>query len=330
MKYDVITFGSAILDVLVKSPALTVAESSESETGKILTMPHGIKGEVEELVISSGGGGTNTAVGLARLGLKTAVVARCGWDFAGRQIRQELKEEGVDDQLLVQFEGEATDFSTILVGPDGDRTILVYRGGTKLQRSVINFKKVNSFWFLSSSLEGNLELMGTLAEFARKNHVKMIANPGRREIAQPEKLLKIAGELYGLVVNREEAAALTGRLTNDPEVFESLAKKTPKTLVVVTEGAKGAYVRPPGAKAFWVRGLPVRMVDGTGAGDGFCSGLVGGLAQGWELEKALKLGVCNGAAVVGKMGAKTGLIRKNEVDIWLRKEIKINPFEQKK
>lgn len=329
MKYDVITFGSAILDVLVKSPNLRVEVAPDSETGKVLTIPHGIKGEVDELVVSSGGGGTNTAVGLARLGLQTAVVARCGWDLAGRQIRQELKAEKVDDQLLIQFEGEQTDLSTILVGPDGDRTILVCRGGTRLQKSVINFKKVNSFWFLTSSLEGNIELMAELAVFARQNHIRMVANPGKLEIREKERLLEIAQDLYGLVVNRGEAAALTGLLTHDPKVFGVLADRVPEILLVITEGDKGAYVRPAGEKPFWIEGLKVRMADGTGAGDGFCSGLVGGLAQGWELEKALQLGICNGAAVVEKMGAKTGLIRNSEVDDWLAREIKITPFENK-
>ena len=43
-----------------------------------------------------GGSPTNTAVGAARLGLKTAVITRVGADHFGRFIREELAREGVD------------------------------------------------------------------------------------------------------------------------------------------------------------------------------------------------------------------------------------------
>ena len=70
MKYDVISFGSATLDVFIKSPDLKVAKSNEVYTGQALIVPYGAKCEVEKLVVCSGGGGTNTAVGFSRLGLK--------------------------------------------------------------------------------------------------------------------------------------------------------------------------------------------------------------------------------------------------------------------
>ncbi|PJA49352.1 hypothetical protein CO169_02230, partial [Candidatus Shapirobacteria bacterium CG_4_9_14_3_um_filter_39_13] len=124
MKFDVISFGSAILDVLLKSPDFQVVKAKKAFTQSSLVIPYGVKSEVSDLVMSSGGGGTNTAVGLARLGLKTALVARCGWDFAGKIIRQEIKREKVFDEFLVQLEDEKTDYSTILIGPDGNRTIL--------------------------------------------------------------------------------------------------------------------------------------------------------------------------------------------------------------
>jgi sugar/nucleoside kinase (ribokinase family) len=76
---------------------------------------------------------------------------------------------------------------------------------------------------------------------------------------------------------------------------------------------------PGQKKPLTVSGLKVKMVDSTGAGDGFGAGLIGGLARGWELKKALRLGVANGASVVTKVGAKTGLIKEKEQNYWLDK-----------
>ena len=91
MKFDTVSFGSAVLDAFVISPDIKVIKSSEFFTKKAIAVPYGTKSEVERLIICSGGGGTNTAVGFARLGLKAAVVARCGWDFAGKIVSQEIK-----------------------------------------------------------------------------------------------------------------------------------------------------------------------------------------------------------------------------------------------
>jgi ribokinase len=321
MKYDIITFGSATLDVFLKSLDIKVIKSKEVFTGEGLILPYGVKSEVSDLVICSGGGGTNTAVGFARLGLKTALVARCGWDFAGKIVRQEIKKEKVFDELLVQLEGEKTDYSTILIGPNGNRTILVWRGGTRLERAVIDFKKLNSFWFYIASLEGNLELLADLVNFAKENHIQVALNPGKREMEEKEQLLKIAKDVNVFIVNKEEAARLTSLSLTQGKVFSQMCLLLPKTQVVVTDGPNGVSVCLPPKGRLIMDGFKVKMVDQTGAGDGFGSGFIGGLVKGWDLEKSLKLGVSNGASVVGKIGAKQGLIKEKEVDFWLSKTL---------
>jgi len=321
MKFDVISFGSAVLDVFLKSPDFQIVKSTKNVfVQSSLVIPYGIKSEVSDLVICSGGGGTNTAVGFARLGLKNAVVARCGWDFAGKMIRAEIKKEKVTDEFLVQVEGERTDYSTILIGPDGNRTILVYRGGTRLESSLIDFKKLNSFWFYVASLEGNLELLGRIIEWAGKNHIKVALNPGKDEIKQKEELLKLAKKVDVFNVNQEEASLLT----RGEGAFKKLIEILPKTIVVVTKGVDGVVVNIPNKGVLTMDGFKVKMVDQTGAGDGFGSGFIGGLAKGLEIEKALKLGVANGASVVTKIGAKQGLIKQQEVDYWLEKPLKFS------
>lgn len=321
MKFDVISFGSAILDVFIKSPDIQVEKSAKVYTGQALIVPYGAKCEVERLVICSGGGGTNTAAGFSRLGLKAAVVARCGWDFAGKIVRQEIKKEGVDDRFLVQLEGEQTDYSTILVAPDGGRTILVYRGGTWLEKPMIDFKEINAFWFYLSSLEGNLDLIKDLTAFAKKNQIKIAVNPGRKELEQKKKLLEIAKDFDVLIVNREEAGKLLGLTIADEKIFDKICLTLPKATVVVTDGPKGAHVCVPKKGKLVMDGFKMKMVEATGAGDGFGSGFIAGLAKGWKLEKALKLGVSNGASAVTQFGAKAGLIKEKEIDFWLSKKL---------
>lgn len=319
--FDVICIGSATLDVFIKSPDLRIIKTNESFTGRVMAVPYEAKCEVEKLVIASGGGGTNTVVGFSRLGLKAGVLCRCGWDFAGRMVRKELKKGGVDDSLLVQTEGEETDYSTVLVGPDGGRTILVYRGGTRLEESVIDFEKLKTKWFYIASLEGNVDLLKKLVEFAKKNKTKVAVNPGKREIEKKE-LLPIIKNVDVLIVNKEEAAKLVKTTIFDPRLFKKTALVS-RGIVVVTQGAEGAYLFDEKDNLLISDGFRVEMVDATGAGDGFGSGFVAGLIKGWSLKDALKLGVSNGASVVTEIGAKAGLIFEKNVHNWLEKPLKV-------
>ncbi len=322
MKYDVISFGSVILDVFLKSPDFRIVKSKNAFVQRLLTIPYGIKSEVSDLLMASGGGGTNTSVGFARLGLQSAAAGRCGWDFAGKMIRQELKKEKVNDEFLNQIEGEKTDYSTILIGPDGNRTILVYRGGTKIDSSLIDFKKINSSWFYIASLEGNLDLLEELVTFAQKNKIKIALNPGKKEILQKERLLKICQKATVLTLNEEEFGSLTDLSLSKIKTRQELNKLLPKTLVVVTLGEKGVNVFQSDKGYLMMESFKVKMVDQTGAGDGFGSGFIAGLIKGFSLEKSLQLGAANGASVVGKIGAKTGLIKITEIDYWLDKKLK--------
>lgn len=306
--FDVISIGSATLDILAKSPVLAKKLIADQV---FLTIPYGSKNEIAQLQISSGGGATNTAVGFSRLGLRAAALARCGWDFGGRTIRQELKKEGVDESLLTQLENEETDLSVILVSPEGESTILVYRGKTRLEKSLIDFNQLNCLWFCISNLEGNLDLLASLVDFARENKIKVAFNPGRKEINQKDKLLTLVKNIDLLVINQEEADRIGGK-------SEEYCKK----MTAVTHGAAGVKLFTP--KGLLVAdGFKMEMIDSTGAGDAFFCGLVAGLVKKWPIEKALKLGIANGASVVTEIGAKSGLLRQEIIHNWLNKTLKM-------
>lgn len=320
--FDVISIGSATLDVFIKSEEFQILKTEKLFAGKALALPYGAKCEIKERLITSGGGGTNTAAGFSRLGLRAAVVARCGWDFGGKIVRKELKEEKVDDSLLIQLEGEDTDYSTILIGPDGEKTILVYRGKTRLDASLINFPKLKAGWFCISSLEGNLELLSRLVSFAQKNQIKVAVNPGKKEIEQKEKLLAVIKDIDVLILNQEEAARLTESDFFDPQLFGKAALVS-TGLVVVTRGAAGAVLFDKKDQLLTAQGFKVEMIDATGAGDAFNCGFIAGLIKDWKLEEALKLGIANGASVVTQVGVKPGLLRSENLHNWLEKPLKM-------
>jgi ribokinase len=220
------------------------------------------------------------------------------------------------------LEQETTDQSFILIGPDGKSTILVYRGRTRLEKKLIDFSKLKARWFCVSNLEGNLELLEALIKFAKENQIKIAVNPGRLEIEQKATLLPLVREIDILVINKEEAAQLTDSQLFDPKLF-SRAALVSQGLVAITQGAEGVFLYDQKDRLLESDGFKLETVDSTGAGDGFFCGLVAGLIRDWDLKKALKLGVCNGASVVTKIGAKAALLQEKHIHNWLEKPLKM-------
>jgi ribokinase len=322
MNFDVISIGSATVDVFIKSGELKLLKTDQVFTGQALIAPYGAKCEVDHLVVQSGGGGTNTAVGFSRLGLRAAVLARCGRDFASKIILEELKKEKVSDSFLVQVKEDQTDYSTVLIGPDGGRTILVYRGGTRIEESLIKWQKLAAKWFYVSSIEGNLGLLEKLTRFGRQKGIKIAVNPGRKELVQKKELIPILNKVDVVILNREEAARLTGLTLVDEKVFRSTCLMV-KEMAVITDGRRGVMLCTREEKMLVSDGFEVEMADSTGAGDGFGCGFIAGLIMGWEVKDALKLGIANGASAVTKIGAKTGLLTKEKAGQWLKKPLRM-------
>ncbi len=311
MKYDITAIGSAVMDVFLKSPEFKPGEP----------LPVGDKLEVEELYLTTGGGGTNTATGLARLGLKTACIARFGDDLFGKFVERELEKESFDKDYLMVRLGDKTDYSTIIVYPDGSRVILVHRGKTRLDETGFPWQILDETkWLYIASLEGNVDLLTQVVTKAKEKGVKVALNPGSRELKEHDKLLSLFPKIEVLVLNLEEAMLFTGE-KEEKQVFAKISRLGPK-IVVVTNGRKGAHLFSQG-KHFFSEAFKGQTVDELGAGDAFSSGLVAGLVKGFSLEESLKLGMANGASVVTKIGAKTALLRENEIKEWLGKDLKI-------
>src|SRR3989338_8936363 len=126
--YDIISIGSATRDVFFSAGELKKFKLDEFPTGEAICIGYGAKIEMKKIVLTSGGGGTNAAVTFARQGLKTACIGTIGSDFNGGDILRELEAEGVDTRYFQKHDDDYTAYSVIIVHPEGERTILSYKG----------------------------------------------------------------------------------------------------------------------------------------------------------------------------------------------------------
>ena len=214
--FDVVSIGSATQDVFVKTNLSKVLVMKDSLSQKeLLCFDYGAKVNVDHIEFCSGGGGTNTAFSFAHLGLKPAFLGKIGNDEAGERLLQELEEAGVDTSFHIVSKRRSTGYSVILTSFEGDRTVLVYRGAN----SVLDAEDIDwSFldktrWVHITSLSGrSAKLLPVLVRSAKRKGVKISLNPGSTQIRRGLKGLKnILSKVEVLFLNKEEAAALTGR-----------------------------------------------------------------------------------------------------------------------
>lgn len=316
MKYDVITIGSAVLDIYLMSDGYKKLETDMYEGGEALCQEYGGKLEVSDVELTTGGAGTNNAVSYARKDLKTAVVCEMGKDIIARTILAELEREKVSCEFVVQEFNEETGLSSIMVAGDGGRAIAVYRGASKmLTVEDMPWAKLESEWMHVSSLGGRVELVEALLNFARDKGIKVAWNPGKSEceaMKEKDDRVEWLSKVEVLIVNREESEFLTGVDYTQDELWQKSEGIEGPKIVVMTDGKDGGKVFVDGRKIEY-EALSSEVVEVTGAGDSFGSGLVAGLIKGKAIEEAIEWGKRQAASVVSKMGPKRGLLTLEQI-----------------
>ncbi len=304
MSVKIITIGAAVQDVFLQGAIF----KGKREKGEIVEEFNlGDKYEIDNVTISTGGGATNAAVTFARQGLHACFMGVVGEDISARIVLDDLHKEGVDTSLVMHNPELGTGYSTILLSPSGERTIITYRGASKnIGLHAKDFHDMNADWIYISSLSGDVASLKTIVDYAREHEIKIAVNPGKGEIEHIKQIKELLSSFAILSLNVEEMEGIFGKMP--PKKLLAAATQYVPT-VLMTDGPKGAYASD-GVHMFKAGVYEdVKVVDRAGAGDAFSSGFVSVIAQGGSIESALTLASANSTSVVSKIGAKAGILK---------------------
>lgn len=310
--YDVITVGSATVDVFVDTISELIKiksvskDNNEIHEEELLAYPAGAKILIKKLDFQIGGGGTNTAVALKRLGLSVGYLGKLGNDDGKEKVIAMLKKEKIE--YLGTFADGMTPYSIILDSIERDRTILAYKGVMdSMSPGEINKKKLQTKWFYFSALVGpSYKVLEHLAEYAHKNKIKIAFNPSIYLAEKGQRYLsKVLKRTSILILNREEAQAIVG-MGNIKDILYSLNRLGPE-IVVITDGKNGAYTYD-GKEYLRIFAHPIKVLESTGAGDAFASSFLAGMIRKNSIHFALQMGLANAEAVISGKGAKANLL----------------------
>lgn len=263
-----------------------------------------------DLAVHPGGKGANQAVAAARLGARTALLARVGDDGHGRLLLDSMRNAGVDTAGVL-VGGAPTGVALITVDPSGDNSIVVSPGANG-RLTPEDVRTASVLLAASPVVSAQLEIpLETVEEVVRglRPGTRFVLNPSPpREL--PEDVLAACDPL---IVNEHEARVVLGADAGatPSEWAEALLARGPRS-VVVTLGEEGALVADASGVAR-VPSVKVDAVDTTGAGDAFTAALAWRLGAGESLTESAAYAARVGAVAVTREGAQASFPTAEEI-----------------
>lgn len=270
-----------------------------------------IEGAVLEKIIAEkgagahmapGGNGVNVMKGLAHLGHQCHVVGKIGMDSTGDFFAATMTQKGIKSSLtrLPCLTGQCVS----LVTPDGDRTLRTFLGASAQSADLgitsKTYEDLRLFHLEGYQLynEANAKKMVSDAKSAG---AKVSMDLASFEVVQAhrELILELLSEVDVLLCNKDEALALTG--LGAKEACQWLTKRC--KMVVVTMGKDGCYAME-GDELYYQPAIEVSVIDTTGAGDYFASGVLHGYLEGKSLKESIRFGAILASHVICVEGAE--------------------------
>lgn len=276
---DVLCIGNIQFDVLARPMAALP--------------PPGALARVEEVRFSLGGNGMNTAAGLARLGMSTAIFGAVSRDFLGDYALAQLAAAGVDASAIARHPTAGSGVSLIAVAPDGERSITFTNGANECfsldevpdhlirQARVLCVGSV----FVLPQLTG--EALARLFQRARAAGVTTVLDICWDGEGRGLSFLAPCLPSTDLFApSWEEGRQLTGQ--DEPEAIAAALRAAGAGAVALKLGERGCFVTAEGVSEL-VPTVPLAAVDTTGAGDTWLAGMMAGLLQGLSLPECGRL-----------------------------------------
>lgn len=307
--YDVLTMGRVGVDLYPLQAGLALADVTTF--GKFL-----------------GGSATNVAVAAARHGRRSAVITRTGDDPFGLFVRKALAELGVDDAFVTSVPGLPTPVTFCEIFPPDNFPIWFYRfpkaPDLEIKPEELDLaacREAGIFW---------ATVTGLSQQPSRDAHHVAWAARGRRPLtvldldyrpmfwaSREAARAQVAAALPHVTVavgNLDEAETAVGE--NDPMRAARGLLDLGIELAVIKQGPGGVLAMTDD-EVVNVPPVPIKVLNGIGAGDGFGGALCHGLLAGWPLARTIAFANAAGAIVASRLECSTAMPTTAEVEALL-------------
>lgn len=296
MKFDLTTFGETMVRISVR-PGESLEDATRAD-------------------LHTGGTESNTAVALARIGMKTAWASRLTDNPLGRRIASDIARHGVNtDGIIWTSEDRAGVYFVEFATPPRASSVIYDRRGaavSKMKPDELDWKfllntRILHLTGITPALSANCR--SAVAEAVKKAHAKKVAVSFdvnyRAKLWKPAAAEKTLSPLMmnsTLLTMTMDDAATVFKFKGQPEkIVAEIRERFEARIAVLTMGNKGALAFD-GKKLLHEPGYQLtEAVDRLGAGDAFTAGMIYGFLKN-DLALGLKFGIAMSAMKIGMRG----------------------------
>lgn len=296
-KFDAVFAGLTILDVAGR-PVSAVPEG-------------GNVAFIDEIRMNPAGTASGALMNASKLGISCSTAACVGNDEKGDFIVNYYDRLGIDTSLIQRTDAMPTSATILPIRPNGERPALHCRGASDAWFVTDDaFDTVCDARFLHYGGTGLLRAMddgqsARLLAHAKKNGLTVTFDL----LAPDENTLGLLKDLLPHVdyfmPSFEEAVFLSG--LSEPADVAKFFRDLGTRSCIFKWGENGSYVSCADRGDFRIPAFEITVSDTTGCGDSYCGGFIAGLAMGYELEAACRLGTAVSALVATGLGSDAGV-----------------------
>jgi sugar/nucleoside kinase (ribokinase family) len=312
-RFDVLTIGNAIVDVLAKvddqfiqHEALVKGSMNLIDENRAEQL-YSVMGPSRQI---SGGSAGNTAAGVASFGGSAAYFGKIRQDALGDIYRQDMRDERVHFATPAAVDGPATARSFILVTPDGERTMNTYLGACvnlnerDIDETVVRDSRVTymeGYLYDKPQAKAAFRHAAQISRAANRLTSVTLSDSFCVERHRDDFLSLIRSNIDIVFANEAEITSLYQTRSFDGALG---AIRKDCAIAVLTRSEKGSVV-VRGDEVIEVPAHPVQhIVDVTGAGDLYAAGFLFGFTRELPLRRCAELGGLAAAEVISHVGAR--------------------------
>lgn len=263
--------------------------------------------------------GTNIAVALGRLSIKNTLVTRVGDDLWADLCTGWLREAGTDISYVMRDKKLKTTTGVVFIDQEGRNSIVLGEGDMSVPHDLIDRaldEKKDSRIFITGFEIAEEDALYALRR-AKDYGMATLLNPSPvgRSLDFSAADIVFVNEVEACQIL--ELAGLEKRDKSWEEVTELLRRSCQCQDVVLTLGEKG-YVLNEMGEISRERGVAVKAVDTSGAGDAFLAAAAYRLHQGSNLKEACRWGNLYAAISAEYSGTIPGYLPLAEAEVRIK------------
>jgi sulfofructose kinase len=274
----------------------------------------GEKAQASALIATAGGCAANAAIAVSRLGGEARFTGPIGTDDASTRFLTGLARDQVDASHVERVDGASISVSGILIDATGEKLVATRRGERLGDARVRDPAALVADVDIVMADNRFPDFVQPILQAAVDRHIPAVLD-GDRATTPDDRLFAIATH----VIFSAEALRATTRLDDLADALAMIARVAPGFLAV-TNGPDGVWWLEHGQPRQLVRYLaafPIEAVDTLGAGDTFHGAFALALAEGCDLNRAMRFAAAAAALKCTRFGGISGTPTRPDVDAFL-------------